>query len=148
MPSFRPVAGWIDVRDPARTLGEMAPAFARLYLANPGHRIAFTHAITAPSALHLLLPYLDEESAREATRRAWQAAAALYAVYGDPRRAAPPAGAGAQTAAIIQLAVESGDAHAIKLSEACLREDALSHDPTHDSILLQAACDAARSMSG
>src|SRR4029077_9128353 len=90
-PSFRPVAGWIDVRDPTHTLGKMASAFARLYLRNPERRVAFTHTLTAPSALRLLAPHLDEENVREATRYAWQAAAGLYVVYRDPRGRDPEA---------------------------------------------------------
>jgi hypothetical protein len=143
-PSFRPVAGLVDARDPARTLGEMASAFARLYLQNPERRIAFTHAITAPSALRLLAPYLDEETVVEATRYAWQAAAGLYVVYGDPRSAAPAERAPLSRAALVAACVANGGAHSIKLTEACLREEALSHDP----LLLAAARDAGESMNG
>jgi hypothetical protein len=142
-PAFLPVAGLVETSDPARTLSEMAAAFARLYLAN-SDRIAFTHSITAPSALRLLAPYLTEECVRSATRYAWQAAAGLYVVYGDPRRTAPePASAATEPETLVALAIETGGAHAIKLAEACLREDALSHDP----ILLQAALDGAATMT-
>lgn len=145
-PSFRPVAGWVDVRDPSRTLSEMAAAFADLYLRNPGHRIAFTHAITAPSALRLLAPHLDEETVLAATRHAWRAAAGLYVVYGDPR--APGLGAGAVREAerepLGAACVANGGAHSIKLTEACLREEAVSHA----TILLAAARDAGEAMRG
>jgi hypothetical protein len=143
-PSFRPVAGLVDTRDPARTLGEMASAFARLYLRNPDRRIAFTHAITAPSALRLLAPHLDEETVVTATRHAWQAAAGLHVVYADPRLPEPAGRAPAQRDALIAGCVANGGAHSIKLTEACLREEALSHDP----ILLAAALDAGEAMNG
>ncbi len=142
-PSFAPVAGWIDTSDPERTLTEMASAFARLYLRNPEHRIAFTHAVTAPSSLRLLAPYLDEETVRSGVRYAWQAAAGLYVVYGDPRRPAREARASGEREALVARAIESGGAHAIKLTEACLREEALSHDP----VLLAAAEDAGESLT-
>ncbi|HEX6882040.1 MAG TPA: questin oxidase family protein [Planctomycetota bacterium] len=142
-PSFHPVAGWVGVEDPARTLGEMASAFARLYLANPERRIAFTHAITAPSALRLLVPYLDEETVRAATRRAWQAAAGLFVVYGVSR-GAEVAARPAERAALIAACVANGGAHSIKLTEACLREEAFSRDP----ILLAAARDAGQELNG
>ncbi len=138
-PSFRPVAGLVDPRDPSKTLSEMASAFARLYLCNPERRIAFTHAVTAPSALRLLAPYLDEETVRAGVRYAWQAAAGLYVVFGDPRRAAPAERAVDDREALVTQAIETGGAHAIKLTEACLREEALTHDP----VLLAAARDAA-----
>ena len=142
-PSFRAVAGWIDLRDPSHTLSEMASAFARLYLANPERRVAFTHAITAPSALRLLASHLDEETVRTATRYAWQAAAGLYVVYGLPG-AKPTVPSVLSPADVIVRCVENGGAHAIKLTESCLREEALSHD----SILLAAARDAAENMAG
>jgi hypothetical protein len=143
-PSFLPVAGLVDDRDPERTLGEMAPLFARLYLRNPERRIAFTHAITAPSALRLLAPHLDEESVRAATRRAWQAAAGIYVVYGDPRLSAPAPRAPVGREELVARTVENGGAHSIKLTEACLREEAVSPDP----ILLAAAADAGAEMNG
>jgi hypothetical protein len=144
-PTFRSVAGLVDVRDPARTLGEMATAFARLYLCNPERRIAFTHAVTAPSALRLLAPHLDEGTVLAATRYAWQAAAGLYVVYGDPRAPEPEGGTGAmERSSLVAACVENGGAHSVKLTEACLREHALSPDP----ILLAAAHDAGASMQG
>jgi len=143
-PSFRPVAGLVDTSDPLRTLSEMAPAFARLYLRNPERRIAFTHTITAPSALRLLAPHLDEETVLAATRYAWQAAAGIYVVYGDPRAPAPEPGSPAQREQLVAATVANGGAHSIKLTEACLREEALSHDP----VLLAAARDAGEAMNG
>lgn len=143
-PSFAPVAGLVDTRDPARTLSEMATCFASLYLANPERRIAFTHSITAPSALRLLAPHLDEETVRRATLHAWQAAAGLFVVYGDPRKRAATAGEPLTRAELADRAVANGGAHSIKLTEACLREEALSHDAG----LLLAASDAARELNG
>jgi hypothetical protein len=143
-PSFRAVAGLVDVRDPSRTLGEMAPAFARFYLRNPERRIAFTHSITAPSALRLLAQHLDEETVLAATRYAWQAAAGLHVVYGDPRLPEPAGRAPAARATLVDACVANGGAHSVKLTEACLREEALTHDP----ILLAAALDAGLEMNG
>ncbi len=143
-PSFAPVAGLLDLRDPERTLREITTASARSYLRNPEQRIPFTHAVTAPSALRLLAPHLAEECVVRATRFAWQAAAGLYVVYGDPRASLPavPAVAGRETT--VARALENGSAHAIKLTEASLREQACAPDP----IWAQVAQDAAESMAG
>lgn len=138
-PSFLPVGGRIDVRDPAATLSAMAATFARVYLSNPERRIAFTHAVTAPSALRLLAPYLDDETLQAGVRYAWQAAAGLYAVYHDPRGRAPEERAVLERDVLVATALETGGAHAIKLTEACLREHALAPAP----VLLAAARDAA-----
>jgi hypothetical protein len=143
-PSFLPVAGLIDPSDPERVLREMASACARLYLRNPDRRIAFAHTVTAPSALRLLAPYLDDGTVIQGVRYAWQAAAGLYVVYGDPRLPAPAERAAATRDALVTAAVLNGGSHSIKLTEACLREDALSHDPA----LIQAAQDAGEGMRG
>ena len=45
---------------------------------------------------------------------------------------------------LAESAARNGGAHAIKLVEACLREDAVAHDP----VLLQAAQDAALALDG
>lgn len=142
-PSFQSAAGRIDTRDPLRTLSEMSTHFAHVFLCNPERRIAFTHSLTAPSALRLLAPHLDEETVRVGVRYAWQAAAGLYVVYGDPRRGAPAERALLERDVLVQRAIDSGDAHAIKLSEAALREHAL----THDSTPLRAAQDLVESLS-
>ena len=130
-PSFLPVAGRIDVRDPAATLHEITAAFAQRLLQNPGQEIALTHAVTAPSAVRLLLPALDEEGARLATRHAWQAAAGLLVVYGQAGRARVEPRTTRSDTELIDTAVALGNAHGIKLTEACLREDAAQPDPVY-----------------
>ena len=142
--AFLPVAGWVDVGDPLRTLGEITVAAAELYLRHPGQRIPFAHALTGPSALRLLAPYLDEATVREATRRAWQAVAGLRAVYGDPAAPLAALRAPLERAELVAAAVENGGAHSIKLTEACLREAEILRAP----ILLAAARDAGESMHG
>ena len=103
--------------------------------------MAFVHAVTAPSALRLLTPYLTDADARLAARYAWQACAAIYAWYAttSPPSASdftPPTEA---PEALIDRAVAAGGAHTIKFTEACLREYALH--PT--AVYLVAARDAA-----
>jgi hypothetical protein len=77
---------------------------------------------------------------REAARFAWQAAAGLYVVYGDPGRSAPAEREPMPVDTLVARAVEQGGTHALKLTEACLREHALSRD----GALLLAADDAVR----
>jgi len=143
-PSFTPVAGLVDTRDPARTLAEMSTVFGRLYLRHPGRRVHFTHAITAPSALRLLAPHLDDETVHRATRYAWQAAAGLWVVYGDPKSVLPPERPALEREALVSACVRNGGAHSIKLTEACLRERAWSDDP----VLERVARDAAENLDG
>ena len=78
------------------------------------------------------MPHLDAPSARELIRYGWQAGAALYASFGS----APPAAGESdepspEREALVAAAVANGDDHAIKLTEACLREHALEPDPVY-----------------
>jgi hypothetical protein len=127
--------------DLSRFISELTETFARIYLANPRGLVAFVHAVTAPSALRLLAPYLAEPDARLAARYAWQACAAIYAWYATR----PPPSPSARTPSteapddLIDRALAAGGAHTIKFTEACLREYALNPQPVY----LLAARDAA-----
>jgi Questin oxidase-like len=127
--------------DLSRYISELTETFAGIYLANPTGLIAFVHAVTAPSALRLLVPYLTEADARLAARYAWQACAGIFAWYSTT----PPPSRSEFTrpteapATLIDRAVAAGGAHTIKFTEACLREYALNPQPVY----LLAARDAA-----
>jgi hypothetical protein len=133
---FRDIAARVAVDgDPAAFFSDLTETFARVYLENatPGKVITFVHAVTGPSAARLLLPYADAAGTRALMRYAWQAAAALYVAMGDRadgrKAAGDPAPLGADE--LVARAVASGDEHAIKLTEACLREDALHPRPVY-----------------
>lgn len=141
-------AGVVEAFDPgeadvSQVLHEIAVAAARLYLAHPAQRIAYVHCLTAPSCLRLLARHLASETARRACGYAIQAALALHAVSATPD---PVAGPDTETerlagdpAEIRYRAACSLEEHAIKLSEACLRENEIHPDP----VFLLAAADAA-----
>jgi hypothetical protein len=104
-----------------------------MYLAHSSDLIAFVHAVTAPSALRLLLPYLAETDARLAARYAWQACAALYAWYATssppfPTPFEPPS---ESRDTLIDRAIAARGAHTIKFTEACLREYAINPHPVY-----------------
>jgi hypothetical protein len=129
---FRHVASRVAVSgDASAFLSDLTEAFARVYLENnaPGKVITFVHAVTGPSAARLLLPYADEAGARALLRYAWQAVAALYVAMGDRPQAPPPEADPPGPASLVARAVANGDEHAIKFTEACLREEALSPRP-------------------
>jgi hypothetical protein len=135
LPGFAAVAGLVDV-GASGFLSGLTETFARIYLeqARPGTRIAFIHAVTGPSAVHLLLPHLPPAQGAVLLRYAWQVAAAVYGGYaGAPNPA--PTGAPWPREEMIDRAVATGDEHAIKFTEACLREHALRPRPVY----LQAA---------
>ncbi len=119
----------------------LAVGGARAYLRNAedGHAVALVHAVTAPLALELVLPWLGEEDHTAVLAYAWQAVAAIHVAF-DVGRSAPESGVGDLPSpdALIEQALRSGDAHALKLTEAALR----CHARTQEPALLQAAADA------
>jgi hypothetical protein len=124
-------SSFADVIDLVSTDGDLlafvsalTETFAGICLANEAHLIAFVHGVTAPSALRILAPYLKEADARLAARYAWQACAAVYAWYdtSSPQPRPPLAEPDESIEELIDRAVATGDVHAIKLVEVCLRE--------------------------
>jgi hypothetical protein len=106
--------------------------FARVFVASAprGNVIAFLHTITGPAALRLLLPILPAEEGPRAVGFAWQAAAGIYAAFAGSA-AAVNAKAAPSPGDLADRAVATGDEHAIKLTEACLREHAIRPDPAY-----------------
>jgi hypothetical protein len=128
--------------DSERLLHEICRAGAQLYLANPGARIAYVHCLTAPSCLRLFAHHLEPETARLALGYALQAALALHAVSAssEPAPPLPPEveRVAEDDAELRYRAACSLEEHAIKFTEACLRENRASPDP----VFLLAAADA------
>ena len=140
-PSFSGVIDLVDTAgDISAFVSNLTETFAHVYLANPRDPIGFIHSVTAPSALRMLAPYLSDADARLAARYAWQACAALYAWYGVSPPALAPASSDVDghREDLIDRAVASGDEHAIKFTEACLREHALNRQPAYVSAALDA----------
>ncbi len=138
--SFPPFRETLDEVDPtldaSAFVSDLTATFARVYLANAHDNyttIAFIHAVTGPSALRPMLPYLDAASARAALAYAWQAAAAMYATFGTQTQLPnlDQRDSGGDHAELIECAVKCGDEHAIKFTEVCLREHALNPDPAY-----------------
>jgi hypothetical protein len=123
--------------DVAVDLLELASAFARIFLVY-GRRqpIGFLHAVTAPVAARSVLGLLPAGLARPSYDALWQTAAALYSAHAADATAEPlPRSAPPAPDALTDRAVGTGDVHAIKLTEACLR----IYSETADPMLLHAA---------
>jgi len=135
-PDFAPVIGLLDVSgEPARVISDLTDTFARVYLANARDflgAIVFVHGVTSASALRSILPYLPDATARDATRWVWQAGCALYSAFGTspaPAGELEPPRESRDT--LIDMAIANGDEHAIKFTEACLREHELNPSPAY-----------------
>jgi hypothetical protein len=130
-PPFHPVIGWLgDDRPIASQIAELTELFARVYLAHARDvptTIAFIHAVTSPSALGNIAPYIGEASARALLRYAWQSCCALYACYGSGTALAASVEPGDKNEEqLAHQAVVHGDEHVIKFTEACLARHATS----------------------
>jgi len=123
-------------------LSDLTETFARVFLANveeTGKVIGFIHAVTGPSAVRLIAPHVSEAASTALRRYAWQAAAALYAAMGRREPSDEECVLPAATAdELADAAAATLDPHAIKFTEACLREYALNPKPVY----LVAAADA------
>jgi hypothetical protein len=143
-PAFAPVVGILDVDgNPSRVISDLTETFARVYLANARDTlgvIVFVHSVTSAAALRTILPYLPAEAARDAIRFAWQTGCALYSAFGnapmlageiEPPRESPDT--------LIDIAIANGDEHAIKFTEAALREYELNPSPAYLAAALHAS---------
>jgi hypothetical protein len=130
-PEFLPVIGWIDSTGPlAPQIAELTELFARVYLANArdiATAIAFIHAVTSCAALGNIVPYVDEATARNAIRYAWQSGCALYVCFGGGTAVAEAVAPCKKSEdELAEQAIANGDEHVIKFTEACLRRHTLA----------------------
>lgn len=126
---------------PARAISTFTAAAARLELANGDHGvIGLIHALTLPAALRLLLPYLDDGQTRVGLAAAWSCLAVLSVGYGVNGSGPANLDSTLTREQLVDAAIANGDAHAIKMTEACLREYAINADGAY----LEAAADACR----
>jgi len=107
------------------------------------------HAATAPTAILRTLPALSQELWAPSTAAAWDAAAAITAIYAPPGPAPretlsqPPAGPDA-AGEIFARAVRNGDEHAIKFADTAVEVHARAGNPA----ALAAAAHAAALIPG
>jgi hypothetical protein len=134
--------------DPVRFISDLTETFAKVYLANSTDMlrvITFVHTVTGPAAVAMMMPYLKPAVTRKALRYCWQANAALYSVFNRAKGAEVRIDAVLETADdLVDWAVDSGDEHAIKFTEACLRLHHVNRNP----IYLAAARDAIEKLGG
>jgi hypothetical protein len=132
-PPFADVINMVDTSgDPEKFISNLTEAFAMVYVENPSRRyiISFIHAVTAPSAIRLMLPSLSNEAKHGILRYGWQLAAGIYSAFGETLIKSKP-DANESKEDLIDRAVKNGDEHAIKFTEACLREYALNPKPVY-----------------
>ncbi|GII97478.1 questin oxidase family protein [Sinosporangium siamense] len=112
-------------------LAELVRVFARRFLTHGRHQpITLIHTVTAPAAVASVLEELPRSLWRPTYDALWQVGAAL--VSGYSRGAVPepvPDTEPDSPAELARRAAETGEAHAIKMTEASLRAHAATGDP-------------------
>ena len=121
-------------------LSEITETFAITYLKNvtDNNNLGLLHAVTATTGLRSLLPYLSPTTTQKVLMYGWQAGAALYSIAGTGSTNEPTEAFAIKKADLIERAVATKEEHAIKFTEACLREYALNPNQAY----LQAAHDS------
>jgi hypothetical protein len=118
----------------ADPLGDLTAAFCRVVLATPanGPVVPLVHTVTAITAARILQPLLPGVAMTELYAQLWHVGAAVTCAFSrhDPDRADAPASL-PDPADLAGRAVAHGDTHAMKLTEACLREHAVRPDPIY-----------------
>lgn len=93
--------------------------------------------VTPTAAVRTLLPYLPGVSVRAVYTQLWHVGAAIACGFLDPTgtiEASPPEDQPPALPTLAELAAraaEHGDPHAVKFTEACLRENTLRPDPVY-----------------
>ncbi len=132
--AFAPVVNHVATDGDADAfVSDLTRTFVRHYLANAERSaIGFVHTVTAPSALRTLAPHLSAATREAMLRYGWQACASIYAAYGDVAAGEEPSADPKiefDADDLIEQAVAARDEHAIKFTEACLKEHRITGDP-------------------
>jgi hypothetical protein len=117
-----PMTDDLGVNGPAKAVLVEAELAARQYLTHP--TIAVLHGVTGAMALALLLPHIDKAAATGAVEQLRRVERALAPT--EPAVVAATSAPDFERFAA--LAVGSGDAHQVKLVEACGRAHLLTHN--------------------
>lgn len=130
---------WSLADTPTDSLNELITAAARIVANREDAPIAFCHAVTVPAAVQMVLEELPPIMKIPTVVAAWQVVGALISAYGFPASAADlaevPTTEGLTPDLLAAAAIDHGDEHVIKLTEAALRQ----YVRTNDVVLLTAA---------
>ena len=118
-------------------VGDLTLTFSRALLARPAAVIPLVHTVTPAVASRTLLPYAPELTVAALYAQLWQVDAAIVAGFTSPGPALPPRTGDDEAADVptpgdlAAQAAAHGDPHAVKFTEAALREHAHRPDDTY-----------------
>ncbi|MEV5594961.1 hypothetical protein [Streptomyces sp. NPDC052496] len=150
LPGYGEALDALAVDHAPRLLSEMTTQFSDVYLSHDEvFPVPLIHGVTAPAAVRLILPHLPAEQYEPTLAALWQVHTALLLAFTTSRRGE---GTGAWRRELSDelvdglpsldelgaRAVEHGDEHVLKFTEACRREYALRPDPRFRAAVLAA----------
>jgi hypothetical protein len=118
-------------------LSDLTATFCRVLLANPDvFSQGLVHTVTPVAAVRTLLPYLPDVSVNTVYAQLWHVGAAIVCGFtaradGSRRSTAADPATVPTAGQISARAAEHRDPHAVKFSEACLREHTVRDDPVY-----------------
>ncbi|NNE67427.1 MAG: DUF4243 domain-containing protein, partial [Pyrinomonadaceae bacterium] len=135
------VAGWEEFGDvintfdisrkPEELISDLTETFAAIYAkhVNNGNYVSLIHSVTGTAMLRSIIPYLADGDKKRLIKYAWQMAAAIFTASGNKTVNDIPKYTELKEKELIKRAVESNEVHAIKFTEACLREYKIDSKP-------------------
>jgi hypothetical protein len=146
LPSFASVTSQVDVQDdPSVVVNDLAKTFAAILISNNQavSPRALCHGLTTGTLYRMMSPHVSTEATSAVLRYSWQTASAFYCALVLNPPAEQPDVPTRDVDAIVDEAIACPDEHAIKVTEACLREYELDPDP----VLLAAALGTTRRLA-
>lgn len=126
---FTEVTNFIELKgDPEILISNLTEAFSIAYLERITQRnlIRLIHIITSLASIRSLLSLVPDKTKEKMLFYGWQAGAGLISISGENKKNEFDLSQEVNQRELIQKAVESNEVHAIKFTEACLREYKLS----------------------
>ena len=124
------LAAWGPDTAPLDALDDLVDQAAHVLLTRRREPIALCHAVTAPAAVRMIWTSIPTAQHHVTIASCWQLVGSIIAAFAstpDPGEPTPPT---ATPDDLARRAVEHGDEHVIKLTEACLRQFALTGSDT------------------
>jgi len=131
--AFADVTNFIEIEGEAKILlSSLTQEFVKVYLekVNGRNLIILIHIITALASVRSLIPVISKGTSQELLFFGWQAAAGLSSISGDNKNQIS-VDQKVNKKDLIEKAVLSNEVHAIKFTEACLREYKLNPKPVY-----------------
>ncbi|MDH3494121.1 MAG: questin oxidase family protein [Acidobacteriota bacterium] len=129
---FGSVINMLDLSpSPEKLISDLTETFAGAYIKHvtKDNCVSMIHSVTGTAMLRSIVPHVASDDAKDLIRYAWQTAAAIYSASGNETVNKVPPATDLKPADLVKRAVASNEVHAIKFTEACLREYELNRIP-------------------